>query len=42
MGLKSKVGLVAAKASALRINLNMQGCSVVHVSFGGPRAIFIW
>ncbi len=26
MGLKSKVGLVAAKASALRINLNIQGC----------------
>ena len=25
MGLKSKVGLVAAKASALRINLNIQG-----------------
>jgi hypothetical protein len=33
MGLKSKVGLVAAKASALRINLTIQGCSVVaHVS----------
>jgi hypothetical protein len=29
MGLKSKVGLVTAKASALRINLNIQGCSVV-------------
>ena len=29
MGLKSKVGLVAAKASALRINLNIQGCSIV-------------
>ena len=28
MGLKSKVGLVAAKALALRINLNIQGCSV--------------
>jgi hypothetical protein len=26
---KSKVGLVAAKASALRINLNIQGCSIV-------------
>jgi hypothetical protein len=32
MGLKSKVGLVAAKASALRINLNIQGCSVVAPS----------
>ncbi len=30
MGLKSKVGLVAAKASALRINLNIQGCSIVR------------
>jgi hypothetical protein len=29
MGLKSKVGLVSAKASALRINLNIQVCSVV-------------
>jgi hypothetical protein len=29
MGLKSKVGLVKAKALALRINLNIQGCSVV-------------
>ena len=28
MGLKSKVGLVAAKALVLRINLNIQGCSV--------------
>jgi hypothetical protein len=32
MGLKSKVGLVATKASALRINLNIQGCSVVAPS----------
>ena len=32
MGLKSKVGLVAATASALRINLNIQGCSVVAPS----------
>ena len=31
MGLKSKVGLVAAKASALRINLNIQDCSIVLV-----------
>ena len=29
MGLKSKVCLVSAKESALRINLNIQGCSVV-------------
>ena len=28
-GLKSKVGLAAAKAAALRINLNVQGCSIV-------------
>ena len=31
MGLKSKVGLVAAKALALRINLNIQDCSIVLV-----------
>ena len=36
MGLKSKVGLVAAKASALRINLNIQGCSVVAPSPHAP------
>ena len=28
-GLKSKVGLAAAKTAALRINLNITGCSVV-------------
>ena len=28
-GLKSKVGLAAAKAAALRVNLNITGCSVV-------------
>jgi hypothetical protein len=28
-GLKSKVGLAAAKAAALRINLNVQDCSIV-------------
>jgi hypothetical protein len=28
-GLESKVGLLAAKTAALRINLNIQGCSVV-------------
>jgi hypothetical protein len=31
MGLKSKVGLVAAKALALRINLNIQGHSISHL-----------
>ena len=36
MGLKSKVGLVAAKSSALRINLNIQGCSVVATSLLAP------
>jgi len=28
-GLKSKVGLAAAKAAVLRINLNVQGCGIV-------------
>ncbi len=28
-GLKSKFGLAAAKAAALRINLNIEGCGVV-------------
>ena len=36
MVLKSKVGLVAAKASAVRINLNIQGCSVVAPSLFAP------
>ena len=36
MGLKSKVGLVAAKASALRINLNILGCSVVAPALHAP------
>ena len=36
MGLKSKVGLVAAKASALRINLDIQGCSVVAPPLHAP------
>ena len=36
MGLKSQVGLVAAIASALRINLNIQGCSVVATSLLAP------
>ena len=28
-GLKSKVGLAAAQAAALRVNLNVQGCGIV-------------
>ena len=36
MGLKIKVGLVAAKVSALRINLNIQVCSVVAPSLHAP------
>ena len=36
MGLKSKVGLVAAKASAFRINLNIQGCSIVAPPLHAP------
>jgi hypothetical protein len=36
MDLKSKVGLVSAKASALRINLNIQGCSAVAPSLHAP------
>jgi hypothetical protein len=28
-GLKSKVGLAAAKAATLRVNLNVQGCGIV-------------
>jgi hypothetical protein len=42
MGLKSKVGLVVAKASGLRINLNIQVCSVVtpplHAPFFSPSS----
>jgi hypothetical protein len=38
--LKSKVGLAAAKAAALRINLNIEGCGVVappmHAPSGAP------
>ena len=36
MGLKSKVGLVAAQASALRINLNIQDCSIVAPPLHAP------
>jgi hypothetical protein len=35
-GLKSKVRLVSANASALRINLNIQGCSVVTPPLHSP------
>jgi hypothetical protein len=35
-GLKSKVGLAAARAAALRINLNVQGCSIVAAPMHAP------
>jgi hypothetical protein len=35
-GLKSKVGLAAANVSALRINLNVQGCSIVADPIHAP------
>jgi hypothetical protein len=35
-GLKSKVGRAAAKAAALRINLNVQGCSIVASPMNAP------
>ena len=35
-GLKSKVGLAAAKAAALRINLNFQGCGIVATPMHAP------
>jgi hypothetical protein len=35
-GLKSKVGLAAAKAAALRVNLNVQGCGIVAPPMHGP------
>jgi hypothetical protein len=34
--LKSKVGLAAAKAAALRINLNIDGCGVVAPPMHAP------
>jgi hypothetical protein len=39
-GLKSKVGLAAVKAAALRINLNVQGCSIVAASMHAPSSNF--
>ena len=35
-GLKSKVGLAAAKAAALRVNLNDQGCGIVAPPMHAP------
>ena len=35
-GLKSKVRLAAAKAPALRVNLNVQGCSIVAPPMHAP------
>jgi hypothetical protein len=35
-GLKSKVGLAAAIAAALRINLNVQGCSIAAAPMHAP------
>jgi hypothetical protein len=34
--LKSKVGLAAAQAAALRINLNVQGCGIVATPMHVP------
>ena len=34
--LKSKVGLAAAKAAALRINLNVEGCGLVAAPVHAP------
>ena len=42
-GLKSKVGLAAAQAAALRINLNVEGCGIVaapvHAPSRAPRLL---
>ena len=35
-GLKSKVGLAAAKAAAFRVNLNVQGCGIVAPPMHAP------
>ena len=34
--LKSKIGLAASKAAALRINLNIQGCGIVAAPVHAP------
>ena len=38
-GLKSKVGLAAAKAAALRVNLNIDGCGVVAPPAGASSTL---
>ena len=38
--LKSKVGLAAAKAAALRINLNVEGCGIVAAPVHAPSPSF--
>ena len=38
-GLKSKVGLAVAKAAALRVNLNVQGCGIVAPQCTLPLAL---
>jgi hypothetical protein len=35
-GLKSKVGLAAAKAAALRVNVNVQGCGILATPMHAP------
>ena len=35
-GLKSKIGLAAAKTAALRVNLNVQGCGIVAPPMHAP------
>ena len=35
-GLKNKVGLATAKAAALRVNLNVQGCVIVATPMDAP------
>ena len=37
--LKSKVGLAAAKAAALMINLNVKGCGIVAAPVHAPSCI---
>jgi len=36
LSLKSKVGLAAAKVAALRINLNVEGCSIAAAPVHAP------
>ena len=38
--LKSKVGLAATKAAALRINLNVEGCGIVAAPVHAPSHQF--